>query len=120
LISLLVVDDDPSMLKLVELYLRDYPAELVMARNGRAALKYIEQNKFDLLLTDIQMPELDGLSLIRKLREDNRDLPIIVLSAFGTDKKADEAMKLGANKIISKPFDSKTLKQSIEEQLGSV
>jgi CheY-like chemotaxis protein len=106
------------MLRLVELYLIDYPAELTKARNGRIALKYFEQSAFDLLLTDLQMPEVDGITLIKKLRNENKKLPIIVLSAFGMEKMTEDAVKLGANKVLSKPFDSNTLKQTIEEQLN--
>jgi DNA-binding response OmpR family regulator len=114
----MVVDDDPTMLRMIELYLADFPVEVKLVRNGRVALRHLEKGHYDLLLTDLQMPELDGISLIKKLRAEQLDLPIIILSAYGMEKMADEAIELGADELLCKPFDSNTLKKKIRNQLN--
>jgi DNA-binding response OmpR family regulator len=118
LVSILIVDDDPTLLKMIEIYLSDFPAKLKLVRNGRVALKFLETSDFDLMLTDLQMPEVDGYDLIQRLREDGNRMPIIILSAFGMEKMAEKALALGANQMLTKPFDGGALRRVIKDQLN--
>lgn len=112
---ILFVDDDPHMQKMVELFMRNSPHRLTCARNGRSALKMLVNNSFDLIITDIQMPELDGLSLIEEIRKTDLEIPIVIISAFGQDKMSQRAIQKGAAKILNKPFDSNQLLNVIDQ-----
>ena len=115
MLKILYVDDDPNMQKMVELFMRKSEHKLYCAKNGRSALKLIEKNSYDLIITDIQMPELDGLSLIEELKKQKITTPVIIVSAFGQDNISKKGLKKGAVKILRKPFESKQLFEIINE-----
>jgi CheY-like chemotaxis protein len=102
----LVVEDNLDMCKLHELTLLNAGFEVLTARNGNEALTLIQQDKPDVILTDIMMPEMDGIELIENLREINSlaDIPIFVLSA-GTEDLLTKAKLAGATKVLEKPLD---------------
>lgn len=104
---------------MVEIFLKNNDYDVSFAKNGRSALHLINKTEFDLLITDVQMPEMDGLTLIEELNLKKYNIPILIVSAFGQERLAQEALKIGALKILSKPFDSKTLIASIEEHISS-
>ena len=113
--KILFVDDDPNMQKMVELFIRKSKHQLSCAKNGRSALKILENNKFDLIITDIQMPELDGLALIDEIKKLNIEVPIVIVSAFGQESMSQKAITKGAFKIVHKPFESRQLLEVIEQ-----
>lgn len=106
---ILYVDDDLNMQKMVELFMRKSNHSLSTAKNGRSALKMLENNQYDIIITDIQMPELDGLSFIDEIKKQKIKSPVVVVSAFGQDSMSEKALKKGAVKILHKPFESKQL-----------
>jgi len=105
----LVVDDDAASRRLVEVRLRALECQVAMAGDGHEALAVIRQQAPALLLLDLQMPRMGGMDLLRKLKEEEFDFPIIVITAHGSIEAAVEAMKAGAYDFIPKPFDSKHL-----------
>jgi DNA-binding response OmpR family regulator len=108
LIKILLVEDDPLMQRLIQLYMKQYPAEIEMAGNGRIACKRLKENEYDLLITDLQMPEVDGATLIRSIRKEGNMLPVIVLSSY--DKESIERMIDESNiDSLRKPFESADL-----------
>ena len=113
--KILYVDDDPNMQKMVELFMRRSKHVLNSAKNGRSALKLLENNSYDLIITDIQMPELDGLSLIDEIKKQKLKVPVIIVSAFGQDNMSEIGLKKGAVKILLKPFESKQLFDAIDK-----
>ena len=113
--KILFVDDDPNMQKMVELFIRKSKHQLSCAKNGRSALKILETNKFDLIITDIQMPELDGLALIDEIKKLHIEVPIVIVSAFGQESMSQKAIAKGAVKILHKPFESRQLLEVIEQ-----
>jgi len=113
--KILYVDDDPNMQKMVELFMRKSKYNLSSAKNGRSALKMLENNSYDLIITDVQMPELDGLSLIEEIKKQKIKVPVIIVSAFGQESISDKGLKKGAVKILRKPFESKQLFDVIEK-----
>ena len=115
--NILFVDDDPNMLKMVELFMRKSKHKLSCAKNGRSALKILEKDNFDLVITDIQMPELDGLALIDEIRKVNNDIPIVIISAFGQEMVSEKALEKGAIKVLRKPFESRQLLEIIEKTI---
>ncbi len=105
----LVVDDDATARRLLEARLRSITCEVAMASNGREALAAIQQELPALMLLDLQMPQMGGLELLRALRRDGIDLPVIVITAYGSIEIAVEAMREGAYDFLPKPFDPKHL-----------
>jgi CheY-like chemotaxis protein len=117
---LLVVEDIPNILELLDLTLRFNGYEVVTARNGQEALDVIESRRPALIITDILMPRMDGFSLIYHLRTNRqtRDIPVVFLSAtyVSAEDKAF-ATTLGATKFIEKPIDTKAFLLTISELL---
>ena len=119
---ILVVDDEAKMRRLLEMALKDMGHNVVQAEDGIAALSACDEAPFDLVLTDLRMPRLDGMGLLRTLRERGDDAPVIVLTAFATIESAVEAMKLGASDYIIRPIEVKTLELAVNRalNLGSI
>lgn len=106
---ILLVDDDAGLLAVLTLAFGDAGHEVVCAGDGRAALIRLEQGDIELLVTDVNMPELDGFALVRTLRGRGDALPILVLTA--RDDEIDEALglELGADDYVTKPFSNRVL-----------
>jgi len=115
---ILVVDDEVKMRRLLEMSLKNMGHEVVMAADGIEALACCDEAPFDLILTDLKMPRMDGLQLLRSLRERGEDVPVIVLTAFGTIETAVEAMKLGASDYIIRPFEMETVELAVTRALA--
>jgi two-component system response regulator AtoC len=113
-VSILVVDDDKDMRAYLEtaLSLMGYTVESV--RGGKDALERIRKAKFSAIILDIMMPEMDGITTLKKVREFDSDLPIIMLSALDQTKTIVKAVKAGASDYVNKPFEDEELKIAIE------
>ncbi|MBU1191840.1 MAG: sigma-54 dependent transcriptional regulator [Gammaproteobacteria bacterium] len=114
---ILVVDDEAKMRRLLEMALTGMGHEIVQAEDGIAALEACDEAPFDLILTDLRMPRMDGMDLLRTLRERGDDAPVIVLTAFATIESAVEAMKLGACDYIIRPIEVKALELAVNRAL---
>ena len=117
---ILIVDDNLDMLELLRMYLRDAGHKVAVAEDGNEALHAIEAQCPDLLITDIRMPNGDGLELIERLRAKPEliGLPILVLTANG-DGKSHKARDAGANVVMRKPVDFDSMKDVVKELLKS-
>jgi two-component system response regulator AtoC len=115
---ILVVDDEVKMRRLLEMSLRNMGHEVVQAADGVEALACFDEAPFDLLMTDLNMPRMDGMQLLRRLRERGEDVPVIVLTAFGSIETAVEAMKLGAADYIIRPFEMDTVELAVTRALA--
>ena len=116
---IMVVDDEPDILAMVEMILSRKGYKTVLAEGGEEALELIKQRKPDLILLDLMMPRMDGTEFLRIIRADEnlRDIPVIVVSVRSTiEKESREAMEL-ADDYITKPIDIPTLYAAIEEML---
>ena len=102
--SILVVDDDPAMRHLLSVILTDHGWEARAVASAAEALREIEARDLDLVLTDVRMPGMDGLALLREIQRLRPELTVIVMSAYGAQDAALEAMKAGAYDYVSKPF----------------
>jgi excisionase family DNA binding protein len=100
----LIVDDEPSVrdLLLKTLTLAEY--EVDVAADGRAAVDRLRSLSYDLLITDLKMPEMDGLSVIREARRLKADIHVIIITGFSTEATAIEAINLGVSGYLTKPF----------------
>lgn len=101
---ILIVDDDREIAGLIDIYLRNEGFQTVKAYNGREALDRIREEAFHLVVMDIMMPEMDGLELCRRLREDNA-IPILMLSAKAEDMDKILGLVTGADDYMVKPFN---------------
>ncbi|MDQ7065605.1 MAG: sigma-54 dependent transcriptional regulator [candidate division KSB1 bacterium] len=116
--SILVVDDDKNICKMIEINLRKTKEyEVRTALNGESCLKAIRDEIPDLVLLDIQMPGIDGIETLKRIREEDPRIPVIMMSAHGTIEKAVQSMKLGAYDFITKPFPGDRLLVTVKNAL---
>jgi two-component system NtrC family response regulator len=108
--KILLVDDDASLRKVIEFNLEQAGYEVITASDGKPALELYDKHDPALVSTDIKMPGMDGMDLLKEIRRRDIDKLIIVITAFGTIDTAIEAMKLGAYDYITKPFNREELK----------
>ena len=102
--TLLVADDDPGLRESLERTLTREGYRVVLASDGRAALERVQAGGVDLIVTDLRMPGLTGLELLRAAKAIMPDVDVILLTAFGTVEEAVKAMKDGAYDFLTKPF----------------
>lgn len=114
--TILIADDDAFTQTQLQEYLEE-TYEIIVAHDGTEALKILGEKQIDLLLLDLQMPNVDGLGVLEDLAERRQSVPVIVLSAYGTVQKAVEAMKLGAHDFLEKPVHAEHLMLTIERAL---
>ena len=100
----LVADDESSIRELLSKTLALAEYEVETAQDGRAALDRLRLGRYDLLIADLKMPGLDGLTLIREARRLKSDLPVIIITGFSTESSAIEAVNLGVSGYLTKPF----------------
>ena len=114
MISILVVDDERSMRDFLKILLTKEGYDVATAANGNAALDHLSTNTCDLIITDNRMPGMSGLELLAAVKDDQPDLPVIMITAFASPDDAVHAMKNGAFDYISKPFNVDEIKSVIE------
>jgi len=107
--KVLVVDDQRNMRATTAILLRQAGHAVEEAESGAAAVRRVQQEPFDVVLTDLRMPEVDGLEVLRAVREHSPDTQVIVMTAYGTIDSAVEAMRRGAHDYVSKPFKEEEL-----------
>lgn len=115
--TILVVDDEKNYLLVMAALLSDQSYEVLTAENGIQALEVIDETDLDLVLTDMKMPQMDGIDLLTRITKLRPELPVIVMTAFGTVEKAVESMKTGAFDYITKPFQNEELMLTIQKAL---
>ncbi len=113
--KILIVDDEPALVKVFSIKLRVSGYEVITALNGQEALDLIKAEHPDIVLLDVIMPGMDGFEVLRKLRSFSK-LPVIVFSA--RPEYARRAISLGANDFLAKPFNIDELMKTIESILG--
>ncbi len=116
--SILVVDDEAHMRRVLEIMLRQLGHQVHTAADGKQALERLQQAPIDLVLTDLRMPVLDGIGLLKAMAAQGLRVPTIVITAQGTVDTAVQAMKLGAQDYLLRPFDVEVLELAIERVLA--
>ena len=107
--TILIVDDEKNYPLILSAVLQEEGYETLTANSGREALDILIQSDVDLVLTDMKMPKMDGIELLEHIKENDPELPVIMMTAYGTVEKAVEAMQKGAYSYILKPFDNQQL-----------
>ncbi|MBW8363682.1 MAG: sigma-54 dependent transcriptional regulator, partial [Rhizobium sp.] len=116
--QILVVDDEPKMRRVLEIMLQKMGHRVLAAGNGIEALALFQANSVDLVITDLRMPEMDGIELLAALRAQASDVPVMVITAHGTIETAVAAMKHGACDYILRPFDIDVVELAVERVLN--
>jgi DNA-binding response OmpR family regulator len=111
---ILVAEDEPIMQKTIALRLKKDGHEVLTTDNGREALQLIAEESPDLIITDIMMPYASGLEIVGSVKQAEKKIPIIVLSAMGQENVVLEAFNLGADDFISKPFSPNELSMRVK------
>src|SRR4051812_15318573 len=106
---ILIADDDESLRRVTQMELEELNYDVVSAADGPSALRLLEQSRPALVISDLKMPGLSGLELLRQVRAAHPDITVILITAFGTVQTAVEAMKAGAYDYITKPIDYEQL-----------
>jgi two-component system, NtrC family, response regulator len=107
--SILIVDDEPNYLVILSELLRDEGFEIFTAANGAEGLALVREVDLDMVITDMQMPGIDGLQLLQAVKKINPDLPVVMITAFAEVEKAVAAMQAGAFNYLAKPFSNDEL-----------
>lgn len=115
-LNVLVCDDDKAIVDALEIYLKQENYGVVRAYNGIQALKALAEHKIHLILLDVMMPELDGLSATIKIREE-QNIPIIILSAKSEDTDKIVGLNFGADDYVTKPFNPLELMARVKSQM---
>ncbi|MFA6055458.1 MAG: response regulator [Thermodesulfovibrionales bacterium] len=116
--KILIVDDEPDMLKLLTMVLRaktEY--EVTSTNNPLEALELVKNGGFSLVISDLKMPGLDGMELIDAVKKVDEDIPIIIITAYGTVESATEAIRKGGFDFITKPFRKEQILFTIDKAL---
>ena len=115
--SVLVIDDKESIRKMLQQTLVAEGHEVESAANGFEGIKKSKSRQYDVVLTDLKMPDMDGISVLSAVKEENPDASVIVMTAYGTIETAVEAMKRGAFDFVTKPFDTDHLNVMIKRAM---
>lgn len=112
---ILVVDDSPTMRNLVKQSLQDNGFEISSAQDGKKALSEVKSNDFNLIITDINMPNMNGIDLIKECRDlpNHKNTPILIITTEGNEKTRSEGKDAGANGWIVKPFSPEVLVRAV-------
>lgn len=118
--TILIIDDSASMRAILGDMLIDAGYKVVEAVDGFAGLELVKETRFDLIITDLSMPVLDGITFLREAKKMPicKFVPIVVLTAEGDAAKLDEAKKAGASTWLTKPFKEKQLRMMLQMVLG--
>lgn len=113
--KVLVVDDDPGLLRLIDIRLKTAGYDVITAESGEQALAKMTVARPNVIVTDLRMNGIDGMTLFDRVHDRDPTLPVIILTAHGSIPDAVEAMKRGAYSFLTKPYDSKTLLEHVEK-----
>ena len=116
--KILIVDDEPDMLKLLSMIIREKTSyEVTTTNNPVEALDLAQKNPFDLVITDLKMPGLDGIELLDAVKQVDTDMPIIIITAYSSVEAAAEAIQKGGFDFITKPFRKEQILFTIDKAM---
>ncbi len=114
---ILVMEDDLNVAKGLEMVLTEKGYDVNLADTGKLAMEAFEQKRFDLLVADLRLPDINGMEVIKKIKAQKPETEVIVITGYGTTATAVEAMKLGVHDFLPKPFTEDQIKAAIDEAL---
>jgi response regulator RpfG family c-di-GMP phosphodiesterase len=114
---ILIVDDEPKICQFLEVLLRREGHEVSSVYNATEALRHVQQNALDLVITDLKMPGMDGFELVRQIKASQPNLPIIMITGYATVETAVSALRVGVEDYVTKPFNVEELRRVIGRTL---
>ena len=118
--NLLIVDDELSMRQFLTHLFQREGHSIRVAENGKAAMAQLRQQSADVIISDVKMPDMGGIELLRAARELNPEIEVIMMTAFANEQTAHEAFLLGAFDFVHKPFDNELLKEKVARALQKI
>ena len=115
--QILVVDDEPNLRRVLSALLARDDYDVHTAEDGEQALAVLKEHHLDMVVTDLRMPKIDGMELLRRVRAMDEELPVVIITAHGTVDNAVEALKTGAFDYITKPFDQTEVRTIVKKAL---
>jgi two-component system response regulator AtoC len=115
--QVLIVDDEPNLRKILSAQLSRDGYDVLTAEDGEEGLSILHEHHIDIVITDLKMPKVDGMTLLRQAHAEDPDLPIVMITAHGTVDTAVEALKIGAFDYLTKPFDKDEVRQIVAKAL---
>lgn len=115
----LAIDDESSIRDLMKYTFEPHNIEVVTAENGKAAITILENNPVDVIITDLLMPSMTGLALIREMKKRKSTIPIIIITAYGNTEMVKEIIAEGVFRLIEKPLDFDVLVPIVEDAIAS-
>ena len=119
--KVLIVDDEPSIVLSLEFLMKNEGYDVAVARNGREALRRVDEFQPHLVLLDVMMPEINGFDVCKKLRGDRRQqgLKILLLTARGRRQEVERGLQAGADAYVTKPFATRDIAERVRQLLGN-
>lgn len=111
--KVLIVEDNLSAIGYYKTVLKRLKHSADVAYHGKSALDLLEKKKYDIIIMDLEMPILDGVQTIKKIREKNRKVPVIIITAYSSEKRINEVIENGANDVFLKPLTMNKLESII-------
>jgi two-component system, NtrC family, response regulator AtoC len=115
--QVLIVDDEPNLRKILSAQLTRDGYDVLTAEDGEQGLQVLREHHIDLVVTDLKMPKVDGMTLLKRALEEDPELPVVLITAHGTIDTAVEALKTGAFDFVTKPFDKDEVRQIVAKAL---
>lgn len=116
--NILAIDDEPHMLVLLERIMKEKTQYTILTTNNSLEMpKLLEQNNFDLIIADLKMPGMDGMDILRMVKEQKREEEVIIITAFGSLETAIEALSLGVLDYITKPFKKEQILFTVDRAI---
>lgn len=117
--KVLIVDDDPRIRTVIQRLLEMHGHTCVAAENGLKALELARLDSYQLIITDMRMPNMDGLTLLRRLKKEQPAIPVIMITAYASNRTAVESVKRGVFDYLVKPFNGADLLATVERALNT-
>src|SRR5262245_61476026 len=105
----LVVDDEPDVREILSAFVRRHGFDVTSAEDGEKALQAVAERRPDAIFLDVMMPRMTGLQALERIREDDPDVPVVIVSANRDSETAEAALRLGAVNFVQKPFDKEEI-----------
>lgn len=118
--KILVVDDEIKTCEILKTFFEKEGYRVITANSGDSALEKFQKEEFDVVITDVKMPKISGMELLKKIKESGRETPVIIITAYGDVKSAVEAIKEGAYYYILKPYELEEIKVIVERALKDI
>ncbi len=115
--SILYVEDDPDILENMTFLLGSYVAKVFTAEDGEEGLASYYKNRPDIVISDIELPKMDGLALVKEIRKDDRTIPIIMITAHSFSEHLSSAIDVGVSSYVTKPFSMDRLKEALQKAI---